>query len=532
MNYFLGTVSVVLLFLLSSCGSSGGSTTTTTTTTTTQPTVSLSVSTSNIFEQFSRHTQLGTDQNGPDENAQFGSAVALSEDGSRYIASAVNFGNASGLVSVFDYEDGAWTKVGDDLVSEAAGDQFGISVAINDSGSTIIIGGRYNDGTANAAWHAQVYTLVWTQLGSDIDGEALADLFGHSVAISGDATTVAVGAVENDGTASNAGHVRAFRLVDGEWSQIGADIDGEAEADEFGTAVALSEDGTTLAVGANFNDGTGVNAGHVRVYSFADGTWTQIGSDIDGEAAGDQFGGSVDLSADGTVLAVGARFNDGSSSPDTGHVRVFERSGSTWTQIGSDINGEAEGDNSGAEVSLSADGNTVAISAPNNDGSASNAGHVRIYTLSNDEWILASADIDGESASDFGGNVSLSADGLRVAVGAANNDDAGTEAGHVRLHERTLLTSSATITATIDAASSSNVVATLSEAGTASGESVDYTLSSSTITITAGQTTGTATVTSVPDTTSDDEETIILDIASATAATVSSNPSTITIDEL
>jgi len=285
-------------------------------------------------------------------------------------------------------------------------------------------------------------------------------------------------------------------------------------------------------VGANFNDGTGVNAGHVRVYLFADGTWTQIGSDIDGEAAGDQFGGSVDLSADGTVLAVGARFNDGSSSPDTGHVRVFERSGSTWTQIGSDINGEAEGDNSGAEVSLSADGNTVAISAPNNDGSASNAGHVRIYTLSNDEWILASADIDGESASDFGGNVSLSADGLRVAVGAANNDDAGTEAGHVRLHERTLLTSSATITATIDAASSSNVVATLSEAGTASGESVDYTLSSSTITITAGQTTGTATVTSVPDTTSDDEETIILDIASATAATVSSNPSTITIDEL
>merc|ERR550537_421185 len=97
---------------------------------------------------------------------------------------------------------------------------------------------------------------------------------------------------------------------------MGSDIDGEAAYDRSGSSVSLSADGTRLAVGAPFNDGSGSYAGHARVfeYSAASGRWEQLGADIDGEAAYDMSGHSVSLSADGTRLAVGAAWNDGNGS--------------------------------------------------------------------------------------------------------------------------------------------------------------------------------------------------------------------------
>ena len=70
-------------------------------------------------------------------------------------------------------------------------------------------------------------------------------------------------------------------------TQLGADIDGEATGDQSGWSVSLSSDGTTVAIGALFNDGNGNYAGHVRIYEYSSGSWTQLGADIDGEAADD-----------------------------------------------------------------------------------------------------------------------------------------------------------------------------------------------------------------------------------------------------
>jgi hypothetical protein len=76
---------------------------------------------------------------------------------------------------------------------------------------------------------------------------------------------VAIGAQGNDGTGSDAGHVRIYKNISGTWTQVGADIDGEAVNDESGISVSLSSDGSIVAIGAKYNDGTGSNAGHVRV---------------------------------------------------------------------------------------------------------------------------------------------------------------------------------------------------------------------------------------------------------------------------
>ena len=94
-------------------------------------------------------------------------------------------------------------------------------------------------------------------------------------------------------------------LPGADWTQIGKDVDGEAAGD-IKIAVSMSADGSIIAVGAPGNDGNGADSGHVRVYRNIDGTWSQMGKDIDGEASPDYSGFSVSLSSDGTVLAIGA----------------------------------------------------------------------------------------------------------------------------------------------------------------------------------------------------------------------------------
>ena len=89
-------------------------------------------------------------------------------------------------------------------------------------------------------------------------------------------------------------------------TQIGADIDGEAADDLSGWSVSLSSDGSIVAIGAISNDGNGPDSGHVRIYQNTGGTWTQIGEDIDGEVAFDQSGRAVSLSADGSIVAWGS----------------------------------------------------------------------------------------------------------------------------------------------------------------------------------------------------------------------------------
>ena len=327
-------------------------------------------------------------------------------------------------------------QIGSDIDGEAASDQSGYSVSLSSDGSIVAIGANNNDGNGSAAGHVRVYQNVsgtWTQVGSDIDGEAANDESGWSVSLSSDGSIVAIGAPYNDGNGTNAGHVRVYQNVSGTWTQVGSDIDGEAASDYSGWSVSLSNDGSIVAIGARYNAGNGSNAGHVRVYQNVSGTWTQVGSDIDGEAADDYSGWSVSLSGDGSIVAIGASNNDGNGIT-SGHVRVYKNVSGTWTKIGSDIDGEAADDQSGRSVSLSSDGSIVAIGAHTNDGNGSNAGHVRIYKNNSGTWSKVATDIDGEAENDLSGiSVSLSSDGSTVAIGATSNDGNGSNAGHTRV---------------------------------------------------------------------------------------------------
>jgi len=145
----------------------------------------------------------------------------------------------------------------------------------------------------------QVNNGGWEQLGIDIDGESAGDLSGESVALSANGFIVAIGAILNEEGGST--RVYQYNELSNGWDQLGSDIDGEAVGDQSGKSVALSDDGFTVAIGAILNDGNGDNSGHARIYRYNKiaGQWEQLGSDIDGEAEGDRLGESISLSADG-----------------------------------------------------------------------------------------------------------------------------------------------------------------------------------------------------------------------------------------
>ena len=212
-----------------------------------------------------------------------------------------------------------------------------------------------------------------TQLGSILGGNN--DCFGSAVGLSSDGSIVAVGAPRNDGNGYDAGHVRVYEFNSGSWTQLGNDIDGEATYDQFGKAVSLSANGSLVAVGAPRNDGNGSDAGHVSVYEFNSGSWTQLGNDIDGEATNDWFGKAVSLSANGSILAAGASGNDGNGT-EAGHVRVYEYNSGSWTQLGRDDNGVDQYNRYGISLNISSDGTKLVIGAVGYNG----IGSARVIT--------------------------------------------------------------------------------------------------------------------------------------------------------
>jgi len=295
----------------------------------------------------------------------------------------------------------------------------------------VAIGAYGNNDNGNNAGQTQVYQNIagtWIQLGQNINGEAAYDKSGWSVSISSDGSIVAIGSPYGELINTSEGLVRVYQNLSGTWTQIGQAINGTFMGENFGTSISLSVDGSIVAIGSQlYNSSTG----QVKIYQNLSGTWTQIGQDINGETSSDFLGKSVSLSSDGSIVAIGAT----GSSSGKGQTKIYQNLSGIWTQIGQSIYGEASGDNSGWSVSLTADGSIVAIGATRNAGNGTNSGHVRVYQNLSGIWTQIRQDIDGEAADDNSGcSVSISADGSIVAIGANNNDGNGDGSGQTRIY--------------------------------------------------------------------------------------------------
>src|SRR5690554_3598441 len=338
--------------------------------------------------------------------------TALSSYGNTVAVGAPN----SGHTRVYEETSGVWTQIGQDIPV------IGYSVALSSFGNIVAMGNPFSNGNGTNSGRACVYEFdmgVWKQKGHNIDGKSAGEQNGFSVSLSSNGNVVAIGAPYKawQGDIFNpSGTVRVYNYsnISGVWTQIGQDIDGEGFQYYSGTSISLSSDGSILAIGTIIEAGTGV----VRVYKNVSGVWTQIGNTIHGKGNSDRFGRNLSLSADGSVLAVAGYLND-DKGLNAGHARVYQNISGVWTQIGDDIYGEVALENAGFDVSLSADGTTVAVGAFLSNSNGTRSGTVRIYENISGMWTKKVQDIKGKSNGEYiGYSVSISADSGRVAFGA------------------------------------------------------------------------------------------------------------------
>src|SRR5579884_1576984 len=346
----------------------------------------------------------------------FGLSVALSADGNTALVGADGKNGFQGAAYVFVRSGTTWSQQQKLTAADgAAGDQFGGSVALSGDGNTALVGADGKNGFQGAAYVFVRSGTTWSQQQklTAADGAA-GDQFGGSVALSGDGNTALVGA---DGKNGFQGAAYVFVRSGTTWSQQQklTAADGAA-GDQFGGSVALSGDGNTALVGA---DGKNGFQGAAYVFVRSGTTWSQQQklTASDG-AAGDQFGGSVALSGDDNTALVGAAGATIGSNADQGAAYVFVRSGTTWSQqqklTASD---GAVDDFFGLSVALSGDGNTALVGA---DGKNGFQGAAYVFVRSGTTWSqqqkLTAA--DGAVFDNFSLSVALSGDGNTALVGA------------------------------------------------------------------------------------------------------------------
>jgi len=316
-------------------------------------------------------------------NAQFGFSVAISGNtvvvGAPFDANGENLNRGS--VYVFTRTGTVWTQQQKLTANDGGpGDFFGGSIALG--GDTIVVG-ALGDNIGTNADQGSAYVFIrsgtiWTQQQKlTADDGAAGDRFGRSVALSGD--TVVVGA-SNDAIGANVsqGSAYVFTRSAALWTQkqkLTAN-DGAAQ-DIFGFSVAIS--GDTVVVGAQFADiGVNKDQGSAYVFTLNGATWAQQQKlTANDGAASDLFGFSVALGGD--TLVVGAVVDDIGEHEDQGSVYVFTRGGTVWTQQQRlTSNDGAAGDQFGGSVALS--GETVVIGAASDDiGPNGNQGSAYVF---------------------------------------------------------------------------------------------------------------------------------------------------------
>jgi len=377
----------------------------------------------------------GTKIMGADTDAgeHFGQSVALAGEYAIVGAPAAYTGSSmTGAVYIFHRTDDTW-DAGTKIVASGleASDAFGLSVGL--SGDYAIVGVPYfEDPGGYSTGEAYIYhrtdTNTW-DAGTKITSPGTQDssAFGLSVAISSD--NAIVGAPFKD----SGGAAYIFHRIDGIWDAGTKIVASDAEAsDLFGQSVAIS--GDYAIVGAVDEDEGGTDAGAAYVFHRTAGITWDTGTKImasDAEA-NDQFGISVATSGD--YVLVGA-YNEDINGTDAGAAYIFQRTGENTWKAGAKIlaSDTAAGDNFGMSVSLS--GDYTIIGAYHEDpGSLSNAGSAYVYQYDPPVAGKLSA-FDADSNDSFGISVAISGD--YVIAGAPNEDAESTNGGAAYLFHRT-----------------------------------------------------------------------------------------------
>ncbi len=305
-------------------------------------------------------------------------------------------------------------------------DRFGTSVSIFDNR---IVVGAVDDAT-NGENSGAIFINDWdgsnwtsTKLIAS-DGD-VNDRFGTSVSVGLDRIVVGSPGDDDNGTSSGSAYI--YDWDGSSWQETKLTNSDGSSFDNFGES--LSIDGDRIAIGAFGEGANGSYSGSVYVYDWNGATWSETKLIANDGIVYDFMGRSVSVSGD--IIVAGAYSND-DNGQDAGSIYVFDYNGSSWGQTLILPSDGTNGDNFGKGVTVS--GNRIVAGADKDDDNGADAGSIYIYDWDGSTWVetklLAS---DGAAFDNFGASVSNS--GNRIAVGAANNDDNGSNSGSIYVYD-------------------------------------------------------------------------------------------------
>jgi len=349
-------------------------------------------------------SQLGTEIYGPEANSGFGSSVAINDAGNIIAVGASGSNSGAGKVYIYMYNGSTWVNTytfdKNRLGNNVAGDRVGFSISFNKAGTKIAIGaiGYESINSTNATvidsgvvrvYNYNLYTSVWDQSANDIAGIIPVGLnlglvagsnFGFNVSMNDTGERVAISQLRNNGltgigVATGSARVFQYRYattgqgaLPEAWLPLGdqMDIDEESDNMPIGASLSFNSAGDKLAVGVSYSgpDGSDVNTGYAKVFSYNGTAWNKIGNTIVGSLNGDNFGSSVAINDAGNKIVVGCTGSD-DFSLNAGKAEIYELSGSSWVKIGLSLGIANGGLGFGSSVCMNSVGDRVAIAAIN-----------------------------------------------------------------------------------------------------------------------------------------------------------------------
>jgi hypothetical protein len=284
-----------------------------------------------------RWVQLGNTLTGL--RNKFGLHVTMNQTGDRIAIGSFKEDNA-GAVRVYRMTndnnnndcgadiDECWEQIGEKITggSKVAMDNTGLQLVIHsDNGITKAYGLSSNC--------ANDQDFCWEQKGQNIPGFGTPFIvYGNPLAFANDGNMVAIGNPSREEVV-----VYVYKECSTDtfcWIQIGEKITSEQPYDRFGQSIAFNEASDRIIVGAPFHNVDGdVNKGVAKIYDLITsdcGTsnnshcWKQIGQAITGDLEYDKLGGSVSLSRDGSIAAIGSPYADNAIRKNVGKIQLFE----------------------------------------------------------------------------------------------------------------------------------------------------------------------------------------------------------------
>ncbi len=313
----------------------------------------------------------------------FGGSIDFNNTGDKIIVGSSDSPNAcsvfcDGLVRVYDFKNGAWTQINDDIYGDLFGnaDFIGHDVAINGNGNFIVT--SYQP-SSNSVGHyiTRVFQNIngaWVKVGQDFDNDAS---IGTSVTLNGEGNILAISMLKNNGNH----FVRIYKIDNNEWKQIGEDIEG------YANRVDLNYEGDVLAIGYSFGTGS------VKLYDISENTWS-FNERISGNSTNDRLSSGLDLSSDGNTVILGGSFQAGCNNcSKPPRIKVYEEEGSEWKQKGQEIIWEEEAYDINNEEAVAINGNGSRIAIGLKRIKKGSPTQVELFVLtfqysdSKDEWL-------------------------------------------------------------------------------------------------------------------------------------------------